>query len=63
MIPCGLALLVASGFAIMNSGSGAAADSHIQYNSSEIQTVNRQIVPLNNNVIQQPQVVQPVQVV
>ena len=63
MIPCGLALLVASGFAIMNLGSGAAADAHLQYSSSEIQTVNRQNVPLNNNVIQQPQVVQPVQVV
>ena len=62
IIPCGLVLLVAAGFALMHPGPAAAA-TQLQYNPSEIHMVSRQNVSLNNNVIQQPQVVQPVQVV
>ena len=60
MIPCGLVLLALAGFSLMNSCSGAA---HLQYSPTEIETVNRQILPSNNNFIPQPQLVQPVQAV
>ena len=58
MIPCGLALLGAAGFALMGSRPAPLP----QYNPSELQTVSRQNLPLNAYDIQQPvQVVQPVQ--
>ena len=64
MIPCGLVLLGAAGFALMGSGTPAALP---QYNPSELQTVTRQNLPLNAYEIQEPvqtvQAVQPVQVV
>ena len=71
MIPCGLVLLGAAGFALMNSGGTPAALA--QYNDSELKTVTRQNLPLNPYEIQQPvkvvqqgetvQAVQPVQAV
>lgn len=60
MIPCGLVLLAVTGFSLMNSSSGAA---HPQNSLSEMETVNRQNLHSNNNLILQPQLVQPVQVV
>ena len=64
MIPCGLVLLGAAGFALMRGGTPAALP---QYNASELQTVTRQNLPLNAYEIQEPvqtvQAVQPVQVV
>ena len=50
MIPCGLALLGAAGFALMGSRPAPLP----QYNPSELQTVSRQNLPLNAYDIQQP---------
>ena len=62
MIPCGLVVLTAAGFALMSSGAAPAAVP--QFNNNELLTVTRQNLPLNAYEIQQPvQAVQPVQVV